>query len=246
MSGADAHPLGELARGPRGLREPSAGQTLLGVPLQRWAGVTHPVDTATDFVVRPLSGVPADPTLSASLRTWRSATPHRRQVWAGAYDTALNKAPGNDPAKVASGKYGPVPVLLDRLLRMAQSGGLDGALLSQGRFFATDYTKPLLFIADGSYLEARARAQHLGGDQWGMMNETGNYPGQAWLWLYTFWYQVKPFSTSENADALVWGLMALLSLGLLLLPLIPGLRSIPRWVPVHRLIWRDYYRRHIT
>ena len=40
-----------------------------------------------------------------------------------------------------------------------------------------------------------------------MMNETGNYPGQPWMWLYTFWYQVKPFSTSDNADALVWGLM---------------------------------------
>ena len=31
-----------------------------------------------------------------------------------------------------------------------------------------------------------------------MMNETGNYPGQAWLWLYTFWYQVPPFSTSTQ------------------------------------------------
>jgi hypothetical protein len=49
-----------------------------------------------------------------------------------------------------------------------------------------------------------ARADHLGGDQWGMMNETGNYPGQPWMWLYTFWYQIKPFSTSDNADALVW------------------------------------------
>jgi len=36
--------------------------------------------------------------------------------------------------------------------------------------------------------------------------------------------------------------MMILSLGLILLPLIPGLRDIPRWVPVHRLIWRDYYR----
>ncbi len=25
-----------------------------------------------------------------------------------------------------------------------------------------------------------------------MMNETGNYPGQPWMWLYTFWYQVPP------------------------------------------------------
>jgi hypothetical protein len=27
-----------------------------------------------------------------------------------------------------------------------------------------------------------------------------------------------------------------------LVPFIPGVRSIPRWIPVHRLIWRDYYR----
>ena len=25
-------------------------------------------------------------------------------------------------------------------------------------------------------------------------------------------------------------------------PFIPGLRSIPRWIPLHRLIWLDYYR----
>jgi hypothetical protein len=42
----------------------------------------------------------------------------------------------------------------------------------------------------------------------------------------------------------VWALMMVLTLGLLFLPFIPGLRSIPRWVPVHRLIWRDYYRSH--
>jgi len=26
-----------------------------------------------------------------------------------------------------------------------------------------------------------------------------------------------------------------------LVPLIPILRDIPRWVPIHRLIWRQYY-----
>ena len=88
----------------------------------------------------------------------------------------------------------------------------------------------------------RAQAQHLQGSQWGMMNETGNFPGQAWRWRYTMWYQVWPFTHTGNADALVWGLMMLLTLGLLLLPLIPGLRDIPRVVPVYKLIWRDHYR----
>jgi hypothetical protein len=30
---------------------------------------------------------------------------------------------------------------------------------------------------------------------------------------------------------------------LLLVPFIPGLRSLPRLIPIHRLVWRDYYRR---
>jgi hypothetical protein len=220
----------------------SAAQKIGPLAPQNWPGVTHPIDTVSDFVVRPLAAVPGDAALTAALANWKTATAHQDSTWASAYDAALQKAPGNDPTKVGTGQYGPVPVMLGSLLRMAQSGGLDGALLSQGHFFATDYTKPLLFIADGAYLEDQARGQHLGGDQWGMMNETGNYPGQAWLWLYTFWYQVKPFSTSGNADALVWGLMMVLTVGFVLLPFIPGIRSLPRWIPVHRLIWRDYYR----
>jgi hypothetical protein len=221
---------------------PDAAQKLGPVSLQHLAGVTHPVNAVDDFVIGPLKRVPADPTLNSAVSQWTAAGTDQQTTWATAYDAALQKAAGNDPTKVAAGSYGPVPVMLDGLLRLAQSGGLDGALLAQGEFFHTDYTKPLLFIADGTYLEDKARAEHLGGDQWGMMNETGSYPGQAWLWLYTFWYQVPPFSTSGNADALVWIVMAALSFGLVLIPFIPGVRSIPRWVPVHRLIWRDYYR----
>jgi hypothetical protein len=223
---------------------PDSGQKLGPLPLQRWGGVRVPVDTADDFVLGPLRAVPNDPALTTALTTYSGAPADQQNTWASAYADALSTAPDGDPAKVATGDYGPVPALTSGLLNLAVSGGLDGALTSErGQFYASDYTKPLLFLADGSYLEDQARGQHLAGDQWGMMNETGNYPGQAWLWLYTFWYQIKPFSTSDNADALVWGLMALLTLLLLLLPFIPGLRSIPRLIPLHRVIWRDYYRR---
>ena len=71
-------------------------------------------------------------------------------------------------------------------------------------------------------LTNRAQAQHLLGSQWGMMNETGSYPGQVWLWLYTFWYQIKPFSTSANADILVMAVMGVLSLAFILVPVLPG------------------------
>jgi hypothetical protein len=132
--------------------------------------------------------------------------------------------------------------MMSSLLALAQSGGLEGSLLTSNQFFQTDYTKPLLFMADGGLLEKRAEAQHLLGEQWGMMNETGSYPGQSWLWLYTFWYQIEPFSGSENADILVILVMSVLSLAFVAIPFIPGVRSIPRWIPVHRLIWREHYK----
>jgi hypothetical protein len=69
-----------------------------------------------------------------------------------------------------------------------------------------------------------------------------SYPGQVWLWLYTFWYQIKPFSTSANADILVMAMMGVLSLAFVLVPLIPGVRDLPRRIPIYRLIWRDHYR----
>ncbi len=225
------------------INDPTAGQKLGPLPLQRWGGVRSPVDTAKDFVLRPLATSTGDPIVTAALAQYNGANAQQQQAWAKAYGDALDKAPDNDPTKVASGDYGPVPAMIAGLLNLARSGGLDGQLLTQSGFYQTNYTKPLLFLADGSYLEDQARAEHLGGDQWGMMNETGRYPGQAWLWLYTFWYQIKPFSTSDNADALVWALMMLLSLLLVILPFIPGVRSLPRYLGVHRLIWRDYYRR---
>jgi hypothetical protein len=87
-----------------------------------------------------------------------------------------------------------------------------------------------------------AAQDHLLGEQWGVMNETGSYPGSAWLWLYTFFYQIPPYNSSGNGDVLVLATMILLTAGLTLMPFIPGLRSIPRKTRVYRLIWREHYR----
>jgi hypothetical protein len=202
------------------------GQDLGPLHLQKWGGVRIPVDSAQDLVIGPLS-------------QWNNAGADQRSSWAGSYSDALAAAPDGDPSKVAAGTYGPVPALAGSFLDLAGTGGLEGLLTTSSTFYGNDQTKPLLLLADGAYLEDQARADHLGGDQWGMMNETGNYPGQPWMWLYTFWYQVKPFSTSGNADALVWGLMLVLTLGFILIPYLPGLRSLPRLLRVHRLIWRN-------
>lgn len=221
---------------------PGDGQKLGPLDLARWSGVRHRIDTATAFVIGPLRHAPVDPALAAALARWTGASDGRRQAWTTAYSAGLDQLGGGDPVTLTAGGYGPVPVLMNRLLALGRAGTLDGLLVAESGYFTTDYTLPLLFLADGSYLADTAQAQHLGGDQWGMMNETGSYPGQAWLWLYTAWYQVSPFNTSGNADALVWGLMMVLTLLFVAVPFLPGLRSLPRVIPVHRLVWRDYSR----
>ncbi len=208
----------------------------------------------------PLRTIPADPPLRKALSEYEAAPATRQKAWGEAYAKPLEeyekaieekKAPPSGVSESQStgtvtvrpsGAAGPVPAMMASLLSLAQSGGLDGALLTSNQFFQTDYTKPLLFMADGGLLAQRAEADHLLGDQWGMMNETGSYPGQTWLWLYTLWYQVEPMKSSPNADIQVMLIMAILSLAFICVPLLPIVNRIPRWIPVYRLIWREHYR----
>ena len=216
--------------------------------LQKWAGVTHPIDAANDFVITPLSTQVLSPEIANALATWKSAADSQKQAWATTYDEAITKVEGK-LSDVAVGAYGPVPVLAQGLTDMGKSGALDAALLSQGGFFQTNNTKQILFFGDGAYLDDAGTAANLQGGTWGMMNETGRYPGQAWLWLYSFWYQISPFNNEEsqpigaNADAYIMVVMGLLSLGLVLIPITPLIRSLPMRIPVHRGIWRQYYQR---
>jgi len=217
----------------------SDGQSFGPLALQRWGGVTVPIDSANDLVIAPLGTVQGDSALSAALRAWKAATADQQSAWATTYADALDAA-GGDPAAVADGDYGPVPELGTAFLTLAQSGGLE-QLLADG-FYTGDQTKALLLLSDGTYLEDQAVARSLGGDQWGMINSTGNAPGQPWLAPVSFWYQIDPFKSSENADSLIFVMMGLAVLLVILLPFIPGLRAIPEKIPVYKLVWRDYYR----
>ena len=222
---------------------PGASQSIGPLSLESIMGVHHPIDTALDDVIEPLKTLPAVPTLSAAIGQYTAASVGTEQGWTNAYGAALGHARFAGGRLITRpGNYGPVAEMIGALTMMARSGALDGALVSSKQFYGTDYTKPLLFIADGTYMASLAAAQHLQGTQWGMMNETGNFPGQSWLWLYTLWYQVPPFTTSTNADALVWAIMVVLTALLALVPFLPGVRAIPRKVRLYRLIWRQHYR----
>jgi hypothetical protein len=225
---------------------------------QRWLGVSHPIDTEKDYVVGPLETIPGDPALTAALAQYKTAPEKQKMQWAEAYAKPLEETATAEEEKKTppgtvseangavivktSANAGPVPVLMADLLALAKSGGVDGSLLTGKQFFQTDYTKPLLFMADGGLLGERAEEQHLLGKQWGLMNETGSYPGQPWLWLYALWYQVEPMKSSPNADIQVLLIMGLLSIAFICIPFIPGINALPHKIPIYKLIWREHYR----
>ena len=218
-------------------------QSIGPISLQQVAGVTIPIDVAQVYVLEPLTiAAQTDTQLAAALQTFTRASAQQQTAWENAYTDALGQATvSNGHVVVPQGDYGPLPAMMDQLLTLGTSGALDGLLLRSGGFYQNDFTKPLLFLSEDA-LPARAEQLNMLGSQWGMMNSTGNYPGQSWLWLYTFWYQIPPYNTAPNADVLVWVTMAVLTALLVVFPYLPYLNRLPYYLGVHRLIWREYYR----
>ena len=148
---------GTAGYGPPYNATPDSSQHMGFFEPDQWFGVHQPIDTAQDFVIGPLRTLPHSPATQSALDTYQSAPAAQQQAWTTAYEKAVaNATEVNGRLHVPSGHYGPVGVIVGSLTDMAQTGGLDGTLLSQGQFYNTNYTKPLLFLADGSYMADRA------------------------------------------------------------------------------------------
>ena len=208
-------------------------QRLLFSP-QTIPGVTQPVERRAGLRARAAGRARARPTRPSPPR-WppTGRRPAAQQLkWANAYADAVTKVTfANGAPVVPAAADGPVPALMADELSLARSGALDADLLAQQPFYGTNFTKPLLFMEDGAYFGNQAQALGLTGSQWGVMNETGSYPGQPWLWLYTLWYQVPGWTNSANIDMIAVYMTGLGTVLLLLVPFIPGLRDIPRLDP---------------
>ena len=89
-----------------------------------------------------------------------------------------------------AGNYGPVPVIITAELAIASNGSLDGYFQGSQQQLSTNTSMATMFFSDGTLWETIAEAQGVGGDQWGVMNELWNFPGQVWLWLYAGMYQI--------------------------------------------------------
>ncbi len=218
----------------------------IGISWQLLSGVHQRINSAKVFVLNPLSKIaPENHQLSIALSRYNSANKTIQQQWDRQYLKAISKVSfqGNKPI-VPKVNDGPVPILVSSELTLARSGAIDADLLAQRQFYGSNYTKPLLFLEDGNYFTSVAKKDHLYGTEWGMMNETGSYPGQPWLWLYTLWYQVPTFSSSPNVDLIAIFLTGVGTVMLILLPFIPVLRDIPSYVPVHKIIYRSWNKRN--
>lgn len=213
---------------------------------QAWSGVQIPIDTAQVDVLRPLSLLSkADPSLALALQTWNRAPTSLQDRWMAAMQKELKPSyfhNGLLAQSADSNVYGPLFLLSNAYLRLAQSGLLEDAIDgANGPSALTNRTKSLLLFennADSAY----AKKLNMLGNEWGVIKETGDYPGAVWLWYYTLLYQIPPYSTSSSADLLVVISVIVVTLVLILVPFIPGLRSIPRGLGIYRLIWRSHYR----
>lgn len=232
----------------------SAAQHIGPIRPAAWAkdifGVTTPIDPPQDLVIAPLRRAAVlDLALNAPLAAFEAAPPAQQSAWLVAYRKALDSATVSGASvTLPAGDYGPVAPLMDGMLRLGRSGLLEGAFAAEGNSYypySFDFTKALLFFAIASpYTDAAAHLQQLGNPQWGIVHETGNYPGAWWLDVYQVWYEVPAIADADNADLIVVVIMTVLFVILLTLPFIPGLRRIPHGVKVYRLIWRDWYRKY--
>lgn len=236
---------GLQAYGPPYTKDTDGLQKVLGFAPATVLGVTLPIDAQKDLVITPLEKVAVlNKDVAAALAVWKASSEDKQKAWTKAYSDALDKAEeSNGEVKVAAGDYGPVPVMMYGMLALGRAGLLEGALTANERLpYTLDNTKAMLFFQEGPDSDV-ADSLDMKGTQWGITHEVGNLPGPWWLWPYAIWYQIPPLTTAPNADAIVGSLMVLFFLLLFFAPFIPVLKHLPKWIPIYRIIWRDWYEK---
>jgi hypothetical protein len=215
-----------------------------------WTGVAHPTDFRQALVINPLkSAAVLNPDIATALDSYDKATPAQQKAWTDAYGAALGKATAKDSKLIlATGDYGPVPTLMNGMLKLAQAGLLEGALVQGANPnyapYNTDFTLPLYYLGGDRIMGTVADHFDEQGGQWGMSHVAGPYPGAWWLWPYAFLYQIPAIGNADAADLIAGMIIAAFGLILFFLPFVPGLNRLPYIIPVYRLIWRDWYAKY--
>ncbi len=193
------------------------------------------------------------PTLQASdvqqaITTYDTASPDQQMTWASNYDKALGTItpsgggamgggiPGPDYTKVGTlkGDFGPVPVLVEADLQLAQTGYLEQYLQAVDPGHSYHLTN--IWLYDHPNMLNTAVAQGLTDDQWGMVKERGFSVGPWYLFIPGVFHVYFPGGTTGPGFVL-WNLLFAAIL-LFVIPLVPGLRDLPRYLKLYRFIYR--------
>lgn len=208
------------------------------------------VNPATRLVVDPLKSASwaLAPNVNEALSQFL-AQPEQQQVrWAMNYDNAIRKAlkmgsmggamsivpvPSLTMLSHLHGNFGPVPVIANGILQLARNGYLQNYFqgISPGNTF--EYVN--IWLYDQPYLLNTAIKNGLTDDQWGMIKERGFFVGPWYLIVPAIAHVLLPGGSSGPGFILWNALIAFFFI--VLFPLIPGLRDIPRYLKLYKLIY---------
>ena len=207
-------------------------------------------DPGQVFVLGPLRQVAplwrAD--VRAALAAYDAASPQQQQAWASNYDKALGTItpsgggamgagiPGPDFSKIDTlkGDFGPIPVLVKADLQLAQNGFLEQYLQAVGP--GHSYHLVNIWLYDHPNMLNTAVDQGLTDDQWGMVKERGFSVGPWYLAIPAVFHVYFPGGVTGPGFVL-WNLLFAAIL-LFVLPLVPGVRDIPKYLKLYRFIYR--------
>lgn len=207
-------------------------------------------DPAKTLVLKPIQS--ASWFLSSqqkqALKTYEAASPAQQKTWAANYDTAIQKtiaSKGNSGdggptpvptlSKISSlkGNFGPVPILANAVLKLAQKGYLQTYFQGTSPNHVYQYTN--IWLYDEPMMLNTAMKQGLTDDQWGMVKERGFFVGP-WYLIVPAIAHVKLPAGSTGPGFILWnGVIALFFV--VIFPLVPGLRSIPKYLGLYKLIY---------
>jgi hypothetical protein len=190
----------------------------------------------------PLLGVD----VQQAITTYEGASADQQHTWAANYDKALGTimpqassgmgmaSPDFSKLDGLQGDFGPVPALVKADLQLAQGGYLEQYFQAVEPGHAYHLTN--IWLYDHPHLLNTAVDQGLTDDQWGMVKERG-FPVGPWYLFIPAVFHVKLPNGATGPGFVFWNLV-FAGILLFIVPLVPGLRSLPRYLRLYRLIYR--------
>lgn len=205
------------------------------------------------FAIGPLQQplLALGPGVRQAVARYEAAPGTRRIQWARAYAQALASitpkasmpmsgamGPAQSPdyrlVSRLTGRFGPIPVIVQADLRLAESGALQEYLQSVQP--GNTYGLAAMWLYDDPSLLNTALRHGLTDDQWGMIKERGFAVGPWYLIIPAVIHVLFP-GGSNGTDFVLWNL-AVMMFFLFGVPWLPGLRHLPLKIKLYRSMYR--------